>query len=152
MGLPIDNVEIIKNAASNDSGSGGGSIFQGIISIVQTVGGYFTSREQTKQAELELAQLQKKLETEQVIAEQQVIIESIKLKQLELTNTRKSQNSKNLLVGFVILVLVVLVGFVSFLFLRPAPEKIVKAPPMPMPQSVTPMTTPVTLKPQMSLN
>ena len=152
MGLPIDNVEATKNAASNDSSSGGGSIFQGIVSIVQTIGGFFTSRELTKQAELELQQLQKKLETEQAIAEQQVIIESIKLKQLELTNTRKSQNSKNLLVGFIILVLVVLVGFVSFLFLRPAPEKIVKSPSMPMPQSVTPMTTPVTLKPQMSLN
>ena len=152
MGLPIDNNNNSSSRKSNDDDSGGGSVFQGIISIVQTVGGYFTSRELTKQAELELAQLQKKLETEQVIAEQQVIIESIKLKQLELTNTRKAQNSKNLLVGFIILVLVALVGFVSFLFLRPAPEKIIKSPPVPMPQSVTPMSTPVTLKPQMSLN
>ncbi len=120
-----DSSSGIDNTIDNttDNSSGGGSIFTGIVSIISTVGSYFVSRETTKQKEIELSQLKEKYAGETEILKQKVLLEEIKLKQAEVAVAQKQQNSKNLLTGWIVLVVVALIGFVAYLFLRPAKKK-----------------------------
>lgn len=129
-----DSTSGIDNTTDNttDNSSGGGSIFTGIVSIISTVGSYFVSRETTKQKEIELSQLKEKYAGETEILKQKVLLEEIKLKQAEVATAQKQQNSKNLLTGWIVLVVVALIGFVAYLFLRPAKKK----EPSPIPVSM----------------
>jgi hypothetical protein len=105
---------------SGTSGSGG--TFASIANIFSTIGSVFVSYKTSEAKQIDLEQAKESAKSATSLASKNIALETIKLKELELTAAQKTERSKSIVTGVIMLAAIGFMAFTLYLVLgKPKP-------------------------------